>query len=137
MLDQTDWQIIRCLQKDARMQWQEIGKQVHLSGQAVAARIRRLQEDGIIENFTIQLNGEKLGKSILALITVFMKSANHVAFQQYIRQQTSIEEVHRISGEGCYWVRARVATQSELNALLDGILVHGNYKLHLSIGKIK
>ena len=73
MIDETDQQILRCLQKNSRMQWQEIGKIVHLTGQAVAARILRMQDDGVIETFTINLNHEKFGKPIFAFITIFMK----------------------------------------------------------------
>jgi Lrp/AsnC family leucine-responsive transcriptional regulator len=76
------------------MQWQEIGKIVHLTGQAVAARIRRMQD-------------------------------------------LEITEAYRISGEGCYWLKACVADQKELTSLLDSLLVHGNYRVNLSLDKLK
>lgn len=137
MIDQTDWQIIQCLQKDSRMQWQDIGKLVHLTGQAVAARIRRLQSEGIIRAFTIDLDYEKLGTPILAFVTVFMSSSNHVNFQQFITRQPSVTEAYRVSGEGCYWLKAQLKNQAELNLLLDEILAFGNYRVNLSLGKIK
>lgn len=136
MLDSTDWQILRCLQADSRMQWQEIGKLVHLTGQAVSARIRRMQEEGIIQSFTVTLDHTKLGLPLLAFITVFMTSANHAAFQRFVKSQPGIEEIHRVSGEGCYWLKARMENQQQLNTLLDGILAHGNYKVNLSIDRI-
>jgi len=137
MIDQTDQQILRCLQKNSRMQWQEIGKIVHLTGQAVAARILRMQDDGVIEAFTINLNHEKLGKSIFAFITIFMKSAEHSKFQYFLDHCEAITEAHRVSGEGCYWLKANLATQKELNELLDTLLLYGNYKVNLSINKVK
>lgn len=137
MIDHTDQQILHCIQKDSRMQWQEIGKIVHLTGQAVATRIRRMQDDGIIEAFTVTLNYEKLCKPISAFITVFMKSANHTSFREFLVHHRDILESYRISGEGCYWLKATVANQQELNELLDAILLHGNYKVNLAIDKIK
>lgn len=137
MIDHTDQQILQCLQQDSRMQWQEIGKIVHLTGQAVATRIRRMQDDGIIEAFTITLNHEKLDKPLSAFITVFMKSANHTSFRQFLLSNSNISEAYRISGEGCYWLKAHVASQLELSELLDAILLHGNYKVNLGIDKIK
>ena len=137
MIDQTDWKIIECLQKNSRMQWQEIGRTVHLTGQAVAARIAHMQEAGIIEAFTVKLNYEKLSKPIIAFITVFMSSANHAAFQHFLSHSDAILEAHRVSGEGCYWLKANVASQIELNEILDALLRYGNYKVNLSIGKIK
>lgn len=137
MLDQTDWKILQCLQSNSRIQWREIGKIVHLTGQAVAARIRRMQDLEIIEGFTVTLNCEKLGKPLLALITVFMKTANHSAFQRFLSERDEIIEVHRISGEGCYWLKATLSSQQDLSNLLDAILQYGNYRINLSIHKIK
>ncbi|MGO0060196.1 Lrp/AsnC family transcriptional regulator [Brevibacillus fluminis] len=136
MLDATDLEIIRLLQSNARLQWKEIGEQVHMTGQAVAQRIQKLTEQGIIEGFTLKLNEEKLGGPLLAFITMFMAAGAHQEFQQYIKESAAIVEAHRISGDGCYWLRARVGTQQELNALLDELLPYGNYRLQLSISKI-
>jgi Lrp/AsnC family leucine-responsive transcriptional regulator len=137
MIDQTDRQILACLQNNSRMQWQAIGKIVHLTGQAVATRIRSMQDDGIIEAFTVNLNDEKLGNPIFGFITVFMNSSNHDKFQHFLSDCTAILEAYRVSGEGCYWLKANVANQKELNELLDAILLYGNYKINLSIGRIK
>lgn len=85
MLDETNQQILQCLQRNSRMQLQEIGKIVHLTGQAVAIRIRNMQDEGIIEAFTVNLNAEKLGRPIYAFITVFMRgSTNHVSFIHFL-----------------------------------------------------
>ncbi len=47
MLDQTDLEILRLLAEDSRLQWKTIGERVHLTGQAVAARIRKMEDLGI------------------------------------------------------------------------------------------
>ena len=90
MMDHTDQEILQCLQKDSRMQWQEIGKIVHLTGQAVATRIRRMQDDGIITAFTIDLNYAKLDKPIIALITIFMNSSNHAKFGCFVANSNKV-----------------------------------------------
>lgn len=136
-IDRTDWEILYWLQNNARMQWKDIGDKVHLTGQAVAARIRKLEDLGIIEGYTVKLNQEKMGNPITALITVFMKTTDHHSFQLFLLSQTSVIRAHRISGEGCYWLETNVSGQEELNKLLDEILQYGNYRLNLSIGSIK
>ncbi|MTV48187.1 winged helix-turn-helix transcriptional regulator [Heliobacillus mobilis] len=136
MLDQTDLEILKLLRKNSRMQWKEIGEIVHMTGQATSSRIRRLEDIGIIEGYTVKVNEGKMGRPILAMITVFMKSNDHKSFQNFIRQQESIVESHRISGEGCYWLKARVKTQEALDELLDNILRYGNYRLQISISEI-
>lgn len=137
MIDRTDLEILYWLQKNSRMQWKEIGEKVHLTGQAVAVRIRKLEDLGIIEGYTVKLNQDKLGNSMTALITVFMKTTDHQSFQQFLARKETVVRAHRVSGEGCYWLEAGVSGQEELNKLLDEILRYGNYRVNLSIGSIK
>jgi Lrp/AsnC family leucine-responsive transcriptional regulator len=137
VLDQTDMAILKLLKQNARMQWREIGELVHLTGQAVGSRIRKMEEMGIIEGYTLRLNESKLGPSILALVTVFMKTTDHAAFQRFVLGDERIIEAHRVSGEGCYSLKVSVPTQDDLNRLLDDILQYGNYRVNLSIGRIK
>jgi len=137
MLDQTDLAIVRLLREDARRQWKESGARGHLTGQAVAARGRALEDAGVITGFTAQVDAAKLGRPLAAFITVFMASADHTAFRRFLAGEEHITAAHRVSGDGCYWLRAELASHDELNALLERILRHGNYRLQLSIDRIK
>lgn len=137
MIDQTDLAIISLLQEDARLQWKEIGARVHLTGQAVAARVQALVEAGVITGFTAKVDAAKLGRPLTAFITVFMASADHPAFRRFLAGEGSITAAHRVGGDGCYWLRADLASHEELNSLLERILRHGNYRLQLSIDRIK
>lgn len=137
VLDQTDLEIIRWLQGNSRLQWKEIGEKVHLTGQAVAARINRMEDLGVIEGFTLKLNLEKLGRPMLGLVTVFMKTADHKAFLRFIEGREEVLEGHRVSGEGCYWLKISVKSQDQLNRFLNEILGYGNYRVNLSIGRVK
>ncbi len=137
MIDQTDMKIIELLTQNSRMQWNDVGEIVHLTGQAVKNRIDRLEKLGIIESFTLKINPLKLGIEVIAFVTVFMKTTDHNGFHKLTNECSSILEAHRISGEGCYLLKINVSNQQELIALLDGILCYGNYKVNLSIDKIK
>jgi Lrp/AsnC family leucine-responsive transcriptional regulator len=137
MLDQTDLSILKMLQKNGRMQWREIGEEVHLTGQAVGNRIRRMEEMGVIRGYTAVIDPAKLGPILTALVTIFMKSTDHLRFQQFIREREEIVEAHRVSGEGCYSLKVQVRDQAALNDLLDAILEYGNYRVNLSIGQLK
>lgn len=137
MIDQTDIQIIRLLKDNSRIQWREIGEIVHLTGQAVKNRISRLEELGIIEGYTVKLNPASLGLEVTAFVTVFMKTTDHSGFQKFIRESNIVFEAHRISGEGCYLLLVYASGQPELIAFLDGILTYGNYRVNLSMNKVK
>lgn len=137
MIDQTDIEILNLLIDNSRMQWQEIGDRVHLTGQGVKNRINRMEKLGVIEGYTLKVNWGKLGKDIIAFITIFMKTTDHMAFQKYIKKNSLIIEANRISGEGCYMLKVRASNQEEIVKLLDEILQYGNYKINLSIENIK
>ncbi|MFT4414504.1 Lrp/AsnC family transcriptional regulator [Fredinandcohnia humi] len=136
-MDEIDFQILEILKENSRKPWKEIGESIHMTGQAVGNRIRRMEEDGVIEQYTIAVNELKLGKSIQAFITAFLKSNHHLEFQKYVKGNPDIKEVHRISGEGCYIITASISNQFDLNKTLDDILKYANYRVNISIGKIK
>lgn len=136
-LDETDRQILVLLKQNSRQQWREIGEVVHLTGQAVAKRIKRMEELGVIESFTIRVNPHLEGKTRIGFVTVFMKTLDHASFLQFILNQDMVEETHRISGEGCYLLRVRVKDEQQLSEMLDQLLTYGNYRVNLSIGQVK
>jgi len=137
MLDQTDLQILNLLTKNSRMQWQEIGEEVHLTGQAVRNRINKMEKLGVIQGYTIKINSKMIGKELTAFVTIFMKTTDHGSFQKYIQDNPLISEANRISGEGCYLIKVIASTQEEIVGILDEILKYGNYKVNLSIENIK
>lgn len=137
MLDQTDLAILRLLSANARLTWKEVGEQVHLTGQAVAGRIARLQDLGVLKSFTVEIDQERLGRPLLAFVTVFMKSTDHEGFRTFLAGRQVVEEAFRVSGEGCYWLRVRCADQQELTAFLDRVLRFGNYRVNMNLGQVK
>lgn len=137
-IDEIDLGILRALLKNALLTNKEIGEIVHMTGQAVGARVRKLQDLGVIEGYTLRWNPEKIGLNVHAFLIVFMKSNDaHKAFRDFVSSSDYVMEVHRVGGEGCYWLRIRIGTISDLNKLLEEVLKYGNYKLSLSIEKVK
>lgn len=137
-IDDTDLKIVQALLGNALLTHKEIGEIVHLTGQAVGARVRKLQDLGVIEGYTLRWNPEKIGLSVHAFLIMFMNSnRSHQAFRSFVQSNDSIAEVHRVGGEGCYWLRLRVSDGTELNKLLEEALQFGNYKLSLSIERVK
>lgn len=137
MIDETDLAILELLKQNARLQWKEIGHHVHLTGQAVGARIRKMEELGILEGYTVRTNPAKLGLTQTAFVTVIMSSPNFGKFQAWLHDQSCVVEAHRVSGEGCYLLKVIVATQEDLAAFLDQLLEYGKYKVNQSIQAVK
>ncbi|MDU0206258.1 Lrp/AsnC family transcriptional regulator [Paenibacillus sp. MAH-36] len=137
-IDDIDLRILYTLLDNALLTHKEIGESVHLTGQAVGARIRKLQDFGVIDGYTLRWNPEKIELNIHAFLTVFIYSnQSHQAFRSFVQLTESVKEVYRVGGEGCYWLRILTNGSSELNKLLEEVLRYGNYKLSLSIEHVK
>lgn len=120
MLDQTDIEILNLLKENARLQWREIGELVHLTGQAIANRIKRMEQAGIIQGYTVKINSSSFGK--IAFITVFMKTLDHPSFIKFVKANESILDCDRISGEGCYLLKVNFIDDDDLMGLLSKLL---------------
>ena len=55
LLDETGWRILDALQGNARIAFSELGRQVGLSAPAVAERVRRMEEAGLITGYRVEL----------------------------------------------------------------------------------
>ena len=77
MFDELDLNIIDMLKINSKISLKVIGESVHLTPQAVSNRIIRLQNLGLITQYTIYTNDALLGKNITAYITIFMKTTKH------------------------------------------------------------
>jgi Lrp/AsnC family transcriptional regulator, leucine-responsive regulatory protein len=136
-LDNIDFQILRLLSENSRIQWKDLGEQIHMTGQAVGNRIKKLEESGVIKAYSLIVDEMKLGLTFTAFVIIYMKTANHESFIRFISDRNEVVEAHRVSGEGCYHLKIKVKSQEQLNEFLNKLLDHGNYSLHLSIQEIK
>ena len=134
-MDLVDKKIIELLKEDSKKNFKSIGKITHMTGQAVGNRVRKLEEEGIIEGYTIRVNTQKQG-CISAYIMVFMKSNDHYRMKQFIKEKKEIAEAMRISGECCYLLKAEANSHEALNELCDQILKFANYKINIVTEKI-
>jgi Lrp/AsnC family transcriptional regulator, leucine-responsive regulatory protein len=136
-LDNIDFQILRLLSENSRVQWKDLGKQIHMTGQAVGNRIKKLEESGVIKAYSLIVDEMKVGLAFTAFVIIYMKTADHDSFIRFINDQHEVVEAHRVSGEGCYHLKIKVNSQEQLNLFLNKILDYGNYTLNLSIQEIK
>ena len=70
MIDHTDRAILRILQESARTSNAEIARRVGLAPSAIFQRIRKLEEQGLIEGYTARLNPRSLGYGLVAFVMI-------------------------------------------------------------------
>lgn len=136
MLDQTDMRILEELSKNSRIKMKELGEKVHLTGQAAATRVAKLEDNGVIEGYTIKVNQAKLGFLIHTLINIYTKSTYHQPYLSFIKtQEKYILNNYKISGDGCYLLECKFPSNELLDQFLVDLNEHANYKLTIVINK--
>ncbi|MBX2953431.1 MAG: winged helix-turn-helix transcriptional regulator [Leadbetterella sp.] len=72
-IDETDYKILRILLDDAKLSYQEIGEKVNLSQGAVHARVKKMENSGIIVGSSIKIDVKRLGWDISAFLGIFLE----------------------------------------------------------------
>jgi Lrp/AsnC family transcriptional regulator, leucine-responsive regulatory protein len=119
MIDEIDWQILMILQDNARTSNAEIARQVGMAASAVFERVKKLEERGLIAEYTTRLNPRPLGLGLLAFI--YVRADERIGSNETAKSLVEIpevQEVHHIAGEDCYLVKVRTEDTESLGRLL-------------------
>ncbi len=120
-IDEIDMSILEELQKNSRLSIRELSKRINLSAPSVAERVRRLEDDGIIEGYTIKINKKKLGLSIDCIIKLTMKNGGYEKFKVFIKDYKRSEWCYRIAGDGCFLIKLSVKSLNEIEEFINEI----------------
>ena len=111
ILDETDLQIMKTLQKNAKLTTKELADAVHLTPTPVFERQKRLEKKGYIKKYVAVLDPERLGLGLLVFCKVKLKQINHELADSFVRRIQRVPEVtecYNISGAYDYLLKVRV-----------------------------
>jgi len=123
-LDAIDRRIIQELQGDARLRVAELGRRVGLSAPAIADRMRRLEEGGVL-SYRAEVDPRALGYSICAIVRVSPQSRDIQVIPGIAREVPAVTECYRITGEDCYFIKLYLREIDELEPILDRFTPYG------------
>ncbi len=126
MLDETGWQLLRELQQNARLSYSELGQRVGLSSPAVADRIHRLEEAGIISGYRAEVNLNKIGLPVIAVIrlgNVAGQSCNMVMHR--VSTIPEVLECYRVTGSDSVVIKVAATSVDHLERIIDDLTLHG------------
>jgi len=118
-LDAYDRKILALLQQDARLSYSEIGRRVHLSSPAIAERVRRLEEVGVIRGFSANVNLRAIGYSFETFVSIVVDS--HDALDGWAHAHPEVLALHATTGAHCALLRIAVRSPEHLEALLKSL----------------
>lgn len=125
-LDKINWSILTCLQENARASFADIGREVGLSAPAVAERVSKMEEAGIILGFRLEVDYEKTGYSLKAFIAFTAHSGKLMPFLNYVDKLDEVLECHRVTGNYCIFLKVVVSNSGRLQELLAQMMEYGD-----------
>ena len=121
ILDETDKEILKVLQKNSRTPLREISKRVDLAESTVYERIKKLKEKGVIKKFTIIPDPEALGFNLLAFILIKARAGKYADVAKELVKYPEIVEIYENTGDYDMILKIRTRNSTELNEFLNKI----------------
>lgn len=125
-LDETGWLLLQELQQNARLSYSELGQRVGLSSPAVADRIRKMEEAGIIAGYRAEVNMASLGLPVMAIIrlgSVAGQSCTRVA--AHVIEIPEVLECYRVTGSDSVVIKVVASSVDHLERVIDQLSSHG------------
>ncbi len=122
-MDKIDYEILRHLNRNSRSSASEISKKIHMSVPAVAERIRKLDDNGIINSYTIKIDREKSNMKLMAFISVTVDGVENIEnFRSQIIKYPAVLECHHIAGQADYLLKVLLEDTKALENFLSNEL---------------
>lgn len=118
-LDPVAWKIFAALQENARFSFSELGRRVGLSGPAVAERVRRLEEAGVIRGYRVDVGFESLGLTIAALIRVSALEEKCAGLKSCAAGLPEVLECHHVTGTDSFVLKVVATSVRHLESVIE------------------
>jgi Lrp/AsnC family transcriptional regulator, leucine-responsive regulatory protein len=124
-LDELSLNLLAQLSRDARASYAELGRRVGLSPSAVIERMRRMEEEGVIEGYSAAINSAALGLSVQAVIRMTCDGTHYHPFLKFVKTLTEVRVCHHVTGADAFFLEVATRSLEELEQLIERLLPYG------------
>ena len=124
-LDELDWRILAALQRDGRISYADLAREVAMSPSALTERVRRLEEAGIITGYRAEVDLERVGLPILAWVRLRYPSGNYGPFERLVGSTPEVLEAHHVTGEDCFLLKVAAQSMRHLESVAGRLATLG------------
>lgn len=125
VLDKIGWHILEELQSNGRMSFAKLGRRVGLTLPAVAERVRKMEDAGIVTGFRAEVNPAKIGLPITAFIRISVVGDVFARVALAVRDMPEVLECHRGTGADSFTLKVAVESVQHLERLIDKLTPFG------------
>nr|WP_238025645.1 Lrp/AsnC family transcriptional regulator [Metallosphaera javensis (ex Hofmann et al. 2022)] len=120
-LDNVDRKILNILQKDSRTPFSRLAKMLDLSESTIHMRVKRLVKEGVIKNFGIEIDLDRIGLNVLAFVLIKAEPKKYEEILKKLVEMNEIYDIYDVTGEYYALLKVRVKSREELAKVLDYI----------------
>lgn len=118
-IDAVDFGILERLSRDGRATWADLADELGLTAPAVAQRVRRLVERGVIRDFVA-----RIAPTVFAPVSAFVElsledAGEHARFRKAVESLDAVEECHRIASSHHYLLKVRARDAAHLDRIVS------------------
>lgn len=127
-LDEVDWRILEELQADGRLSYSQLSRRVHLSAPAVAERVRRLEESGVLTGYHARVEPAEAGFPLSAFVQLRCTQTRCLLKTTESADYPEVVEIHKLSGDYCSMLKVRATSMAHFEELLERLGTHGSMR---------
>ncbi|MGB5554565.1 MAG: Lrp/AsnC family transcriptional regulator [Flavobacteriaceae bacterium] len=135
-IDDLNWRILECLQANARESFANIGRKIGLTPPAVAERVKKMEDQGILLGYKAMVSHALTGHQLKAIITLraFMGK-----LKPFLEMVTTLDEVincYRITGNENIVMEVVLKDQFHLEKFIDKLIQYGETRTHIILSNV-
>ena len=135
-LDKLHWSILSALQQNARASLAGIGRKIGLTPPAVADRVKRLEDLGVIEGYWTSISHTKVGYQLKAIITLRAFMGKLKPFLERVKTLEEVINCYRITGNENIIMEVVLRDQFHLEKFIDQLIQYGETRTHIILSEV-
>ena len=135
-VDDVSMQILGLLQQNARATFSDIGREIGLTSPAVAERIKKMEDGGIIQKYRTEVSHAALGFQLRAMITLRAFVGKLKPFLNSVGTFEEVVNCYRITGNENIIMEVVLRDQIHLERLIDRLIAYGETRTHIVLSNV-
>lgn len=135
-LDKLHWSILKALQQNARASLAGIGRKIGLTPPAVADRVKRLEDLGVIEGYWTSISHTRVGYQLKAIITLRAFMGKLKPFLEQVKTFEEVVNCYRITGNENIIMEVVLRDQFHLEKFIDKLIQYGETRTHIILSEV-
>lgn len=135
-IDQLNWGILQSLQENSRESFASIGRKVGLTPPAVAERVKKMEDMGIIEGYHTSVSHALAGYQLKAIITLKAFMGKLKPFLDMVVLLDEVVNCYRITGNENIIMEVVLRDQFHLEQFIDRLILYGETRTHIILSEV-